>query len=434
MSKRARGSRLSPVDAAWLRMDAPTNPMVITAVLGLDGPVAHAELEAMVRDRLLEDERFHLKPTPRGPLGYPVWEEDAHFDLRNHVKRVGLPAPADKAQVEALVSDLMSTPLDKERPHWQLHHLEGHAEGSILVARVHHSLGDGVGLVKLLLSLTDESAEGALRRPPQEVGVPVAPAPRDLWGRVGELATQVQVVTKLLTLPAERPNPFKGPLGIRKAAAWSSALDLDAVKGAAKEAGVSLNDLMLAAATGALRRYGQAQGRVVRDGIRALVPVYLKDPASPRRSNQIGLVYVPLPLETADLWARLRTLKAEMDRIKESAEARVALGVIGLMGLANAATERLGVEIFTQKATLLVTNVPGPREPVHLAGTALRDLMVWAPVSGRVGLGVSILSYAGRIRVGISSDARLIPEPRAIVTHFEEELAALGATGEPSPS
>lgn len=433
MSSRERGSRLSPVDAAWLRMDSPTNPMVITAVLGLEGSVNHGELEGMVRERLLADARFHLKPTPRGPLGYPVWEDDPHFDLRNHLKRVGLPAPVDKDRVEEVVSDLMSTPLDKGRPHWQLHHLEGHQEGSILVARVHHSLGDGVGLVKLLLSLTDEGAAGVLRKKPQEVGVPVQPAPRDLLGRVGELATQVQVVTKLLTLPAERPNPFKGPLGIRKAAAWSRPLELAGVKAAAKGAGVSLNDLMLAAATGALRRYGEALGQRVRNGIRALVPVYLREPGAPRRSNQIGLVYVPLPLETPEPGGRLRALKAEMDRIKNSAEARVALGVIGLMGLANAATERLGVEIFTQKATLLVTNVPGPGEAVHLAGTPLRDLMVWAPVSGRVGLGVSILSYAGRLRVGISTDARVIPEPRRIVQHFEEELAALGAPSAASP-
>jgi len=422
---RVSGRRLSPVDAAWLRMDSPTNPMVITAILGFDGALDHGDLETLVRTRLLADDRFRLRTRTTGILGYPVWEDDPAFELGRHVVREALPPNPDRKAVEAAVSELMSRHLERQHPLWQLHHLTGHPQGSILVARIHHSLGDGVGLVKVLLRLTDE---GDARGRPQQVGLPVAPTPPGLRAATRELATRAGVVAKLLALPPDPPSAFRGALGTRKVAAWSRPLVLDEIKDTARRLGASMNDLMLTAVTGALRAHHVALGRTPADGIRALVPVYLRDGSAAttaRRSNQFGLVFVPLPLAVAEAGERLRRLKAAMDRLKGSAEARVAMGVIGLMGLANATTERLGVELFTQKATLLVTNVPGPSERVHLAGAPVRDLMVWAPQSGRVGLGVSILSYAGAIRIGISSDARLLPEPQSLVQRLEEELVAL---------
>jgi len=405
-------------------MDSPTNPTVITAGLAFEGAVGHEELTRLVRERLLPDDRFRLRPVPGGCLGYPHWQEDPSFDLAHHLRRQELPAPADRRAVETTVSDLMSGHLDGDRPLWEIHHLQGFEEGSILVARVHHSLGDGVALVRVLLELTDE---GAGRGEPARVGVSVPPLAPRATAVARELATHVGVAAKLLALPPDPPNPFKGQLGTRKAAAWSRPLQLAAIKETAGRLGASMNDLMLTAVAGALRAHQLDAGTSPVDGIRALVPVYLRQGGAARRSNQFGIVFVPLPLAATDAGARLRALKDTMDRLKASAEARVAMGVIGLMGLANAATERLGVEIFTQKATLLVTNVPGPSERVHLTGAPLRDLMVWAPVSGRVGLGVSILSYAGAIRIGVSADARLLPRPGELVARLEAELAALGA-------
>lgn len=407
--------RMTAVDEAWLRMDSPENPMVITAVLVLDGPVAHARVEQLVSERLLSHARFEERVArPALPLAPMRWEFDDAFDLRTHLHRVGLPAPGDEAALSDLVGDLLSTPLDRGRPLWQIHHVEGFAEGSVLVARVHHAVGDGVALVSLLRSLTDEGAGGE----PEVVGVS-PPRPSDAFGVVRALGEQTLTLGRLLLLPSDPPNAFKGRLGAQKRVAWSGALDLASLKRAAALRGCKLNDLLLAAVTGAARAYLAGRGDLP-SRLRAMVPVYVRGhAASGELGNHFGLVFVSLPIGEADAEARVRATKAEMDQIKAQPDALVALEVLAAMGVASEEIERVGIDVFTRKASMLVTSVPGPPERLHLAGAALLRMLVWAPQSGHIGVGVSLLSYAGELRMGIAVDARLVPDPETLVAAFE---------------
>lgn len=415
---------MNAVDAAWLRMDTPTNPMVITTVLVFDEPFSLAEVRAWVYERLLPHPRFRQRPVAsRLPLGAPSWEDDPLFDLDSHLHRTALPAPGGEAELQALVGDLMSTSLDRARPLWQAFLVEGYRGGSAIVARVHHAVGDGVSLVELLLGM---SLEGPAAAPPR-VGLDAegSASPLDL---AKHAAGQAATLGRLLMLPADPHTPLRGELGVRKGVAWSRPVSVDDVKAIGRAHGAKLNDVLVACCTAALRDYLDARGALPPEGeeLRALVPIFLRFRSeSGELGNHFGLVFVPLPIGLADPVERLRECKRRLDAIKASDEARVALALLGAMGVASAELEHIGVEVFSRKASLLITNVPGPRERITLAGKPLAGLLVWAPVSGRIGVGLSLLSYGGSVTLGVSADKLRVPDPSAIVAAFEDELARL---------
>lgn len=409
---------MSPVDGAWLRMDSATNPMVINVVLLLDGAVPHADLAELLRERLLPHARFRRRVVPSpAPLVPARWEEDPCFDLATHLHRVALPSPSNEAALQEMVGDLMSAPLPRDRPLWQVHHVEGFEGGSVLVARVHHAVGDGVALVKLLLHLTDDGAPG--RKAPPSVGL--APErPKDPLRYAKLAGAKALSLGRMLALPVDPPSAIRGPIGVRKKVAWSRPFDVAQLKGAAHARSAKLNDLVVASVGGALREYLAERGGVP-EGLRALVPVYVRghQKEGAELGNHFGLVYLPLPVHMEGIDDRIAHARRTMDDLKRAPDALAAMAVLAAMGMASQGIQRLGIDIFTRKASLLLTNVPGPTEHLHLLGRRLSSVLVWAPVSGDVALGVTLLSYAGSMRLGVSADARVVQDPEAIVAAFE---------------
>ncbi len=414
---------LRAVDAAWLRMDSPTNAMVINSLLVFRDPPGIDGIRALVEDRLLVHRRFRQRVIEPS-LGLPHWELDPQFDVSAHLHHIALPAPGDQAALETLVSDLASTSLDRQKPLWQLYLIDGVGKGGALLARLHHSMGDGVALVRFLLGLTDE---GALLSPP-EVGVE-APRPSGLAERAKLASAQALALGRMLLLPPDSNTVLKGELGTQKRVAWSEPAGLDPIKSACRRQGVKLNDLLVAALTGALARFLEEHGRIDGLELRALVPVYVRDAsAGDELENHFGLVYVSLPIAVRDRGERLRQLHQSFESIKAQPDAVVALGVLGALGVASTEIEHIGIQLFTRKASVMITNVPGPPVEIHLTGSALSEMLVWAPVSGQIGVGLSLLSYAGQVRLGVAADARRLPDPRVLVRFYEEELAALTST------
>jgi WS/DGAT/MGAT family acyltransferase len=446
-----KSEALSNVDSAWLRMEDPTNLMTITGLMAFDEKLEFARLKRDIEDRLLPIDRFRQRVVQsRLPLAKPRWQEDEHFALSAHLRRLALPHPADQGTLQEVVSELMSTPLDYTKPLWQFHYVENYGTGCAIIGRIHHCIADGLALMRVLFALVDErpDADGGPVASPSGGALRTA-APGDTAGtsrtwvpdggldavlnpsKILALATKgasaAGELGKLLTLPADPPTVFKGKLGAVKRAVWSDAIPLADVKACSKAMGATINDLLLSAVTGALRRYMLDRGGVA-DGltIRAVVPVNLRPPGeSMELGNRFGLVFLSLPVGTAGEVERLRALKLEMDRIKGSPQAIVAFGVLNALGMASAEIESVGVGIFARKATAVMTNVPGPQKQLYLAGQAIKEIMFWVPQSGRLGLGVSIFSYAGRVRLGIAVDAGLVPNPGMIITHFHDELADL---------
>lgn len=420
MSQRDEREPMPAVDAAWLRMDSANNAMVINALLVFRETPAFERVKALIEERLLSHRRFRQRVVePR--IGSPYWELDPGFELGAHLHRIALPAPHDQAALETLLGDLASAKLDRGKPLWQTHFIEGVGAGAAMFTRLHHSMGDGVALVRLLLGLTDE---GAVISPP-EVGVE-PPHPVRLTERAKVAGAQAMTLGRLLLLPRDSHTVLKGELGTQKCIAWSRPAPLERVREVAHRHHAKVNDVLVAALSGCLRRYLARQGPLEGLNVRALVPVYVRpDAEGPELGNHFGLVYVPLPVGVDDPFARLRTLRESFEEIKREPDAVVALGVLGAMGVATSELEHIGIELFTKKASVMITNVPGPPVEIHLAGSALSEMLVWAPVSGYLGLGMTLLSYAGQVRMGVASDKKRIPEPRALVRAYEEELELL---------
>jgi WS/DGAT/MGAT family acyltransferase len=441
---------MSSIDAAWLGMEDPTNLMMVTGVMALDGKVDIKRLRGLLDRRLAPFERFHqrvVRPRSRGNL--PHWEDDARFDIQNHVSHIALPRPGDDTVLQEMVSDQMSVPLDFTKPLWHVHLIDGYGDGSVVLARIHHSIADGIALVRVVLSLTDETAQSRPARITSKRATPASRFPLDwLPAAVGRgVATGQDLLNnpdkavelarigahgayrlgRLVLLPPDPHTLFKGKLGRRKRAAWSQPVPLDDFKAIGKAFGATVNDVLVAATTGALRRYMERRGETTAGvSIRASVPVNLRPPDQPARmGNAFGLVFLTLPIGIVDPVRRLRAIKKEMDALKGSPEALVAFGVLSLIGRAPVAIEQLGLRFFGSKATAVLTNVPGPRQPLYLAGRRLEKVMFWVPQSGHLGLGISILSYAGGVMLGIATDARLVPDPERIVESYKIEFEAM---------
>lgn len=456
----ARRERMSSVDTAWLRMEDPTNLMMITGIIQFDEPLSYDRLISVLEQRFLIHDRFKQRVVlPTSSMGIAYWEEDPYFDIRAHVLRMALPAPGDQTALQEVVSNLMSMPLDFSKPLWQFQLVENYLGGSVLISRLHHCIADGIALVRVMLSMTDETREGteltlAEPTPRNDRGVlaslfaPVFAAARstqkftealvqESFGAIRDPNRLVDIakvgmsgVTALgkltLRLP-DPPTPFKGDLGVIKRAAWSKPIPLADVKAIGKVTEGTVNDVLITAVAGALRRYMRKRGERVKGvNFRATIPVNSRPLEGPIEfGNKFGLVFLSLPIGIADPLDRLRELKRRMDELKESAEPVVAFGLLNAIGMVPNEVEQFALSLFGAKATAVMTNVPGPRQTIYLGGAPLKHIMFWVPQSGHLGLGVSIISYAGEVMVGVATDAGLVPDPEQIIKGFTREFEAL---------
>ncbi len=454
---------LSAVDHAWLRMDDPTNLMIINGCLVLEQRLDLARLKALLERRLLPIRRFHQRVVRRD--GVPCWQADPGLDLDFHVVETELPAPGDDAALREVVSELMSEPLAMDRPLWRFHLIEGYQGGSVIMGRLHHCIGDGMALLLVLLSLTDralspEAVEelenpfaDLFRRPPQNVetakelaaqimpdGIRLLEQTAAAFQSLGPWKTglvSTGAFVRLVARPADPKTRFKGELGVPKRVAWSEPVLVSDVREIGKALGGTINDVLVSAMTGGLRRYLDRHGEHAHGlSFRAAMPVNLRSlDRMSELGNRFGLIFLSLPLGEDDPVSRLAELRRRALALKRSAEPVVVYAILRLLGVVPLAVQNLVVKIFGTKATAVMTNVPGPREVLHLAGTAIREIFFWVPQSGRLGLGISIISYAGHVRLGLASDAGLVPDPEVIVQGFHDELEELRARArEQTPS
>jgi WS/DGAT/MGAT family acyltransferase len=438
---------LSSVDVAWLQMEEPTNLMMVTGLLLFDQPLDPARLRRVLEQRLLAFPRFRQRVVRPGLLGgVPHWEDDPLFQVEAHIHRVALPSPGGDVALQRIVSDLMSTPLDYSKPLWHAHLIEGYEAGSAMVVRIHHCIGDGLALIHVMLSLTDASARPARRTARVDPsggsaadggGFPWDGLPR-LARLVGSLARNpgptfrmgmagTSSLAGMTLLPPDPPNLFKGRLGVTKRAAWSRPEPLDQIKAIGRANSATVNDVLVAAATGALRRYLVRRGRPVTGlEIRASVPVNLRPPKDAYElGNSFGLVFLSLPVGIGSARRRLNAVRRRMEEIKRSPDALMTYALLNAVGRLPSQVEGLLLRFFGSKATAVMTNVPGPAQPLYLAGRRIGRVMFWVPLSGHMGLGISILSYAGEVMLGVATDAGLVPDPEAIVEGFHQELVEL---------
>jgi diacylglycerol O-acyltransferase / wax synthase len=464
----AHHERMSSVDTAWLRMDGPGNSMMIVGVSATATPIRPRDFRRMVEQRLLCFTRFRQRVVADA-LG-ASWVEDATFDLDAHLKQITLREPAGKAELQALAAELASTPLDPARPMWQLHLVERYNGGSAWIMRVHHCYADGIAMIRVLLSMTEQDPAPALgtRSPPPQAGaarrVAVDVLPVLSWveqlaqpagdilenalaegaklletgvhqlfhpERAATIAAQaggmVGEFAKVVALPDDPATPLRGRLSGRKLVAWSAPIPLHEVKTVGRALGCTINDVLMSTVAGVLGAWLRDRGFDT-DGLtlRASVPVNLRAADEPLTlGNRFGLVFVELAPGLANPLTRLFATSAAMASLKGSLQPPMALMSLGLMGVMPARVQAPLVELFSRKATAVVSNVPGPQAPLYMCGQRVSEMYFWVPQSGSIGLGLSLLSYAGQVYFGIISDRQLVDEPDALVARFTPEFEKL---------
>ena len=455
----AERETMSPVDHAWLRMDSDDNLMMISSVLVLESTPSPERLVAVIEERLLPFVRFRQRVEEQGDKAF--WQLDPNFHLDNHIHFVGLPGDGQLEDLQALSSDLASTPLDRRHPLWTMHVVERFGEGAAIIVRIHHCIADGLALVRVLLSLTDTSplpapdhaapaprqhSHGLLERiwhPAQllvrranDIGHELFETALDIvrnpeHGRA--MAERVVAMGKELAgiglMPGDPHTALKGSLSGRKRVAWATPLDLAEVKDLAHQLDGTVNDVLLSVAAGALRRYLQEQGESVGREVHVAVPFNLRPLDKPidTLGNQFGLVIVGLPVHEGEELARFRAVQHQMRALKVSAQPLVFYGLLSALGRGPEVLERTALDVLSKKASLVMTNVPGPREPLFIAGARVLQPLVWVPQSGEVGVGLSILSYAGTVQFGVIADQALVAAPSSLAALFEEGFEALKA-------
>ena len=463
---------MSNIDNFWLHMDHPTNLMVITGFLQFDNPLDYDRLVQTFKNRLLCYDRFKKRVVrPMGGVGNAVWELDPKFDLKSHLHRIALPSPGDKKTLEEVISDLTATPLDPTKPLWQAHYIENCENGgSVMFVRIHHCIADGIALIRLLLSMADFEPDAAwqnnvqekkgekateytnlfpplekamkklnrARRTAYKMGGIVSKEvndsfskPSHLWNRtrqVGKFAWDAtSVMSKILLLPADRKTVFKGELGVRKNVAWCDPVPLEDIKAIGKYFNATINDILVSMVTGALRRYLQQRHNLVGDlDIRMAMPVNIRPLDSEiELGNQFSLVLAPLPVHIDDPVLRIREVQRRISDLKESPDAAVAYTVLNALGISSAKLAKRAASMFANKTTGVLSNVPGPRQPLYFAGEEVKKIMFWVPRIGGLGIGISIISYNGAVSVGIATDAGLVSDPTDILQHFDNEYRML---------
>lgn len=461
LSRMSGREPLAGQDNAWRRMGTPQNLMSITGVLVFEEQLGYDELCERLEERLLRFARFRQAIGGRNrSLRRPYWDELGEIDVKTHVSEIALPEPADTAQFQRFIGNLMSRPLDEKRPLWEAYLVAngGSGDGNALVVRLNHSIGDGFALLSVLLGLVDNPEE--IELPPGGVSTPArmttpdsdgstdssettassdtqtrstaetAPTETlsDLLDALKTVKTGIERGVGLFAMDDDPQTSLHGDIGTRKAVGWTDEIDLAAVKSIGRAHDATINDVLLGATAGGLRRLFESRGEST-DGleIRCTVPVNLKqmDERESAQGNYFGLAFLPIPVGKRDLSERIRTIRNRTDKHTLGTEAFLIYQLLRIGGRVPYPIQETVMNHFTNKTMGVFTNVPGPTNTLEFEGTDISDIMFWVPQSLDQGLGISIFSYDGTVRMGVNSDTNLLEDPEQLTDAFETEIEML---------
>jgi diacylglycerol O-acyltransferase / wax synthase len=456
--------RLGGMDAAMLYMETPTLHTHTLKVAVLQPrsagdfrfELARAQLAACLP--LLPGFRRRVVELPLG-FHHPVWVEDEHFQIEAHVHRIGAPPPGGRAELDGIVSQIASRPLDRRRPLWEVWFVEGLAEGRIAaVAKIHHAVADGMAAAHMLAHVTSESPDAPPPHPRDAWRPEPGPATQRLLGdalrdharralRVPRLAAHAaRGIAALMRRQGPGPRPPRPLLdtprtlfntSITSQRVFVSAdLSLAEVKSVRKHFGVTVNDVLLALVAGSVRDYLSARDALPPEPLVAEVPVSTRSPddASPVAGNRVSNLFTSLRTDLADPAERLRAIHEVTDAAKRAHE-RLGADLYGeLSEYAPPPLYRWWMQRLTRgrladrirpPVNLIVSSVPGPRQALYFAGARLRDLYSVGPILEGVGLNVTMWSYLDRVYAGVLACPDRLSDVDEIAEGLARELAAL---------
>ena len=458
----ANPDRLTGLDSSFLHLERDAAHMHVAGCMVFDGePPRYDELVDEIVSRL------HLVPRYRQRLafvplnqGRPVWVDDPHFNVRFHVRHTALPQPGGDQQLRRLAGRVFSQALDRSRPLWELWLVEGLADDRFAVlSKTHHALVDGISGVDIVTILFDSSPDPMPVSPPERQWIPrplpssaqlladalleraTVPAeiargakatlrgPRHVAGQVGKALGGVGAVARvgLRTAP---PSPFNVPIGPHRRFTWVRG-DLDQFKAIKNAVGGTVNDVVLAVVADTLGRYLRLHGEETDDLVlRAMVPVSVRaEVEQGALGNRVAAMWAPLPVGPIDPVARLLSIAAEMDGIKESGQAVGATVLTELSGFAPSTIMAQAARLQARQRlfNIVVTNVPGPQFPLYMLGRRLEAAYPMVPLAENQALGIAIMSYNGQLNFGLNADYDTIDDLEAIADELRASIAELAA-------
>jgi diacylglycerol O-acyltransferase len=470
--------RMTGIDPMFIYSDTPDTPMEIAYACVFDpaalpGGYTFERVTAVLQTRIptLQPFRRRLMPVPLG-LDHPRWVDDPDFDLANHLHRVALPAPGGDAEFRAKVAQVMGRPLTPEQPPWEMHVVEGMTDGRVgLIAKVHHSVIDGVAGAEMLAKLLDLTPEGSAATEPCAPWVPAGlPSQTQLMtdalpafirspvrglraareiGRTAVRLARCAIDDRLgpVSIPLGAPDTFETPVGADRAVSFAE-LDMAKVRALKTRFGSTINDVVLAVCSGALRSHLGAQDQDVESPLVAVVPVSVRgEKNAPALGNHLSAMFVPLANDKKTPLERLRTVTAASATCKGQERA------VGYGPMATRLTEavppavvkpviqlgvRSGVLRKLRPGNLMVSNVPGPDFPLYFAGMELCAVYPLGPVIDGVALNITVQSYRESLFVGINACPNAVADLPGLTKAMVDELSllcrmAVGA-GEPQPA
>ena len=450
---------LSPQDASFLDIEDEVSHMHIGGTGIYEGPVPS-------RDELVRgvESKLHLVPRYRQKVRYPplhvgrpVWIDDRHFNIDYHIRRTALASPGGEDELRALVGRIMSQQLDRTKPLWEMWITEGLGGGRwALVSKAHHCMVDGVSATDLLSVMLDREREP--ERPPappwnparepsagellvhpliRRLATPidalaaaarVIHGPRDTAELALQTATGTAAMRSLLRLAPK--SSLNGPIGPHRRWDWASAR-LSDVKTVRDGLGGTVNDVVLAAISGGFRDLlisrGEDPGHII---VRSLVPVSVRRPGERETyNNRVSAMFARLPVGVDDPVERLASVRSQMEDLKRSKQAVAGEVLVSLSGFAPAVLLALGTRLAfrlpQRSINTVTTNIPGPQQPLFLAGRRLLEAVPFVPLAGHVRVGVAIFSYDGSLKFGVTGDYDTAPDIRVLCEAIERAIAEL---------
>jgi WS/DGAT/MGAT family acyltransferase len=454
--------RLTRLDASFLYLEEPDTPMHVAGVLILEAPPGGVDaLAELVEARLALVPRYRQRVAEvPGHLANPVWVDDPDFDIAYHVRRNGLPRPGTEAQLLDLVSRLASRPLDRTRPLWEMYLVEGLSRRRVaVITKTHPALVDGLSAIDIGQVLLDVEPDA-----PAPAPIPWHPQPPPngaelVWQALDEYARRPSAIvdaargavtdvrstaarltgvaggllrTARSTMLAVSHSPLNAPAGRQRRVAVARA-DLDDIKKIRRAQGGTINDVLLAVVTGALRDWLLSRGEpvVTATSIRALVPVSMQDEDADA-GNRVSSYLVDLPVGEPNPRVRLARLSYAMRGIAQHGQSVGADSLIALTGFAPPTLHALGARaargLSRRLFNLVVTNVPGPQFPLYAAGSRMLEVFPVVPLARGQGLSIGMTSYDGRVFFGLNADRDSVGDVDVLADLIEQEVGELVET------
>jgi diacylglycerol O-acyltransferase / wax synthase len=463
--------RLSGLDSAFLSMETPTMHLHVAIAAVIDPttmtqPYSFDQLKSFVAARLMGETAFRRRvvEVPFG-LNHPIWVEDPHLDLDYHVRRHVLPSPGGPRELTELTGAIVGVPLDRARPLWEIHVVEGLHDGNVaLIGKIHHAAVDGVSGAELFIHLFDLTPTPAERGGP---ATPVAteriPSDVELVGHAllsqvrrslslpGLLGRTARTATHLVNRHRD-PDTVAGAVPLRAPRTpWSAAITphrsvafarvrLSDIKRIRAAFDVKVNDVVLAVVSGAVRRYLADRDALPRDPLVGMCPVSVRsEDEKGRLDNRVSAMFVHLRTDLADVVERLQAIARTTRGAKEDHNAIGAKFLQNWAEHAAPSTFALASRLYSRLNiadrhppiyNVVVSNVPGPDFPLYLDGAQLVAAYPMGPIMEGAGLNVTVLSYMDNVDFGFLAGAELVPDVWDLADHVDDAMAELLAAAD----